>query len=305
MLSPKIEEKLRILEQKYTPMGQSLEAYLDGLIYSDFISYWDYINLDALLNLQQPRTNFPDENIFITYHQITELYFKLILQELTQIPQNASNGAFMLEKIRRTNRYFSHLITSFDIMVEGMDREQFLQFRMALLPASGFQSAQIRMIELVSTHFVNLTKDPETQTSAPTIAEMYPFIYWKRGASELTTGKKTLTLLKFEHKYDKILLELAQSYEHTNICAVFEALPETEKTPELVAELRQYDLNVNVRWKLMHLKSAMRYLQQPKQVVAATGGTNWQQYLPPKNQLRTFFAPIWSSQELADWGKSM
>jgi tryptophan 2,3-dioxygenase len=50
---------------------------LDGLLYADFLTYWDYIHLDTLLSLQSPKTPFPDEEIFIIYHQITELYFKL------------------------------------------------------------------------------------------------------------------------------------------------------------------------------------------------------------------------------------
>ena len=58
---------------------------------------------------------------------------------------------FLLERVRRVNRYFEALTTSFDIMVDGMDPKEFMKFRMSLLPASGFQSAQYRKIELCST----------------------------------------------------------------------------------------------------------------------------------------------------------
>ena len=83
-----IRKKIVQLSEKYGATGQDLKSYLDGLLYADYLSYWDYINLDTLLSLQKPKTDFPDENIFITYHQITELYFKLILNELEQISNN-------------------------------------------------------------------------------------------------------------------------------------------------------------------------------------------------------------------------
>ena len=68
---PEILEKLDLLQNKYSAMGQDLSSYLDGLLYADFLTYWDYINLDTLLNLQQPITPYPDEKVFIIYHQIT------------------------------------------------------------------------------------------------------------------------------------------------------------------------------------------------------------------------------------------
>ena len=78
-------EKLKKLEEKYEINGQNLESYLDGLYEADFLNYWDYIHLDTLLSLQTRRTGFPDEEIFIVFHQVSELYFRLILLELGQI----------------------------------------------------------------------------------------------------------------------------------------------------------------------------------------------------------------------------
>ncbi|MFM7154636.1 MAG: tryptophan 2,3-dioxygenase, partial [Bacteroidota bacterium] len=74
-----IQERLQLLEEKYAAMGQDMKSYLDGLLYADYLTYWDYIHLDTLLSLQSPRTPVPDERIFIMYHQITELYFRLTL----------------------------------------------------------------------------------------------------------------------------------------------------------------------------------------------------------------------------------
>ena len=95
-MEKKIEDKIKMLEDKYAQMGQDIDGYLDGLLISNYLTYWDYIQVDTLLTLQHPKTDFPDETIFIMYHQITELYFKLVLHELNQIANNGpdilSNG---------------------------------------------------------------------------------------------------------------------------------------------------------------------------------------------------------------------
>src|SRR6201985_427230 len=89
-ITPQIEERLQQLQDKYEAMGQDMTSYLDGLLHADFLTYWDYIHLDTLLSLQNPKTPFPDEEIFIIYHQITELYFKLALHECKQIVEHAN-----------------------------------------------------------------------------------------------------------------------------------------------------------------------------------------------------------------------
>src|SRR6476620_10910822 len=92
-LKKEIIERVNQLEEKYSSMGQSLDSYLDGLLLSNYLTYWDYIQVDTLLTLQNPKTDFPDEKIFIMYHQITELYFKLSLKELEQIGHNGRHIA--------------------------------------------------------------------------------------------------------------------------------------------------------------------------------------------------------------------
>ena len=69
----------RLLKEKFDNDGQTINTHLDGLYHSKYVNYWEYVHLDTLLTLQTPKTDFPDELVFITYHQITELYFKLIL----------------------------------------------------------------------------------------------------------------------------------------------------------------------------------------------------------------------------------
>jgi len=310
-LKPEIIERIKLLDEKYQSMGQDLSSYLDGLLYADYLTYWDYIHLDTLLSLQSPKTNIPDEKIFIMYHQVTELYFKLCLHEYHQLAEKEKlDVKFLTARISRINRYFDALITSFDIMVDGMDPQQFLKFRMSLLPASGFQSGQYRMIEICSTTFKHLVAKEVRDTFSDgaddaQIEKMYEHIYWKAGATELATGKKTLTLVQFEEKYQAQFISLAKKFKNTNLWSLYKSLTAEEQQDEkLKLALRQMDVNVNINWPLSHYKSAVRYLQKDPEDIAATGGTNWQKYLPPRFQKRIFYPELWSEDELNEWGKA-
>jgi len=302
-----IDLQISKLEEKYKNSGQDLSSYLDGLLYQRYLTYWDYIHLDTLLSLQIPRTHFPDEEIFIMYHQITELYFKLILHEQKQLVDDKTQEVdFFIEKANRINSYYRVLISSFSIMINGMEREQFLQYRMALLPASGFQSAQYRMIEIYATSMENLVHQTERAnfSSENEIEELYEHIYWKKGATDKATGEKTLTLKQFEYRYTPRLIRIANQVKDSSIYAKYLQLPEKDKQNEsLIKALKELDINANVNWPLMHMGSAYRYLAKDNKPIDATGGTNWKEYLPPSFQKVVFFPELYSKDELNDWGK--
>jgi tryptophan 2,3-dioxygenase len=306
-ITPEIQAKLELLSNKYEALGQDLNSYLDGLLHADVTKYWDYIELDTLLSIQKPKTSYPDEVVFIIYHQITELYFKLALREFEQIGNQSSiEKAFFIDRVGRINRYFEALINSFEIMVNGMEQKQFLKFRMSLLPASGFQSAQYRLIEIYSTDFINLVhKDVREQMIGETdIEKLFEHIYWKEGATEVNTGKKTLTLTQFEERYKDEFIRLGKNCIDKNLWKVFSKLSEADQRDQQVIDvLKQHDINVNINWPLAHYKSAVRYLAKDTTDIAATGGTNWQKYLPPRFQKRIFFPKLWSDQEKDNWGK--
>jgi tryptophan 2,3-dioxygenase len=242
------------------------------------------------------------------YHQITELYFKLSLREFEQLGERENiDKAFFLSRVARINRYFEALIKSFEIMIEGMEREQFLKFRMSLLPASGFQSAQYRQIEIYSTDFINLVdkRDRVNFKVDDPIETMYSHIYWKSGATEVETGKKTLTLIQFEEKYKDSFIALGEKCRDKNLWQNYLRLSkEDQEKPEVKEALRTNDSNVNVNWPLAHYKSAVRYLAKDSSDIAATGGTNWQKYLPPRFQKRIFYPELWTTEEYENWGKA-
>ncbi|WP_405200238.1 tryptophan 2,3-dioxygenase family protein [Christiangramia sp. LLG6405-1] len=306
-IKPEIAERIGKLEEKFKNSGQDMGSYLDGLLYDRYLSYWDYISVDTLLSLQKTNTHFPDEMIFITYHQITELYFKLIIHEQKQIIETTTlTSAYFVEKLNRINRYFRILIDSFDVMIKGMEREQFLKFRMALLPASGFQSAQFRMIELYSTPLENLVDFNLRNefTVENSSEELFENIYWKKGGIDLETGEKTLTLKQFEKRYTPRFLRIAKDVYGNTIYQRYQAMHEDDRQNEdLQQALRNFDVNVNINWLLMHMGAAYRYLSKKDETIKATGGTNWKKFLPPSFQRVSFFPELWSQEELNDWGK--
>lgn len=330
MPSPESLAWLAKLEQKYAADQQDVNLYLEGAYHRRYVSYWDYVRLDTLLSLQAPLTNLPDEPIFIMYHQITELYFKLCLHEYEQIGFTDGIGAEkLLMRVRRVNRYFRHLTESFAVMREGMERAQFLQFRTTLAPASGFQSAQYRKIELASTPLGTLVGRERRADlgDAPTHAALMERLYWRAGAKVESTGAKALTLTRFEERYDAELTAWAARWQGHTLWEVYQRLPEADRTaPELLKEMKALDKQINWLWPNVHVKTAARYLADPEaaphpgaaigpdpeQATTAppqpptsptgTGGTNWAKYLPPVHQRRIFFPALWTEQEVAAWG---
>ncbi|MFT5861200.1 MAG: tryptophan 2,3-dioxygenase, partial [Flavobacteriaceae bacterium] len=67
------EELIQGIVEKYEAMGQNPDTHLSGLLHAEPMTYWDFIQVDALLGLQTQRTQLKDEMVFIMYHQINEL----------------------------------------------------------------------------------------------------------------------------------------------------------------------------------------------------------------------------------------
>jgi len=296
------------LNEKFHAIGQNTDVHLEGLLYAKPMNYWDYIHTDALLNLQIQRTTLPDEMVFIMYHQINELLFKMILWEIEQVADKKELTApFFSERLDRISRYFDMLSSSFEIMGDGMEVEQYMKFRNTLTPASGFQSAQYRMIEFSSTELINLI-DIRFRT---TIDRNTPFehafehLYWQAAGKDYATGKKSTLLILFEEKYKNDFIVFMQKYNTLNLWSKFKSLPkEAQKDVQLVNSMRHYDHTVNVLWVMAHLNAAAKYLESGEKAAEATGGSDWKKYMHPKCQKRIFFPALWSEKELAEWGIS-
>ena len=297
------------LKEKYEALNQDVETHLEGLLHSKPINYWDYIQTDALLNLQVQRTVFPDENVFIMYHQISELLFKMILSEIEQVAKNKSiNAAIFTDKIMRISRYFDVLTSSFSIMKDGMDIEQYNKFRTTLTPASGFQSAQYRKIEFSSTELINLIDNRFRGTidRNSSYENAFEHLYWQAAGKDYKTGKKTYTLLAFEARYKEEFIRFTKFYQKNNLWSKFKSLPiGNQKDKDLVKAMRHYDYTVNIKWVLAHYKTANHYLNIGGKTAEATGGSEWVKYMHPKYQKRIFFPDLWTEKEIETWGTNI
>ena len=300
------EEILKAIEEKYDKLGVPVDAMLQGLLHSTPITYWDYIQTDALLGLQTPRTNQPDEMVFIMYHQVNELIFKMILWEIDQIakPIKISATKFTMH-LNRISRYFDMLCNSFSVMTEGMEREQYLKFRNTLTPASGFQSAQYRKIEFASTELINLidVRFRNTINRSSSFKNAYNHLYWQAAGKNYTTGQKSTLLNLFEKKYMGDFIDFMEDYNDINLSLKFKQLPkEVQEDEGLIKAMRHYDYTVNVKWVMQHYKAAAKYIGGKETDLEATGGSNWRKYMHPKYQRRIFYPYLWSKDELNNWG---
>ncbi|MFK7756528.1 MAG: tryptophan 2,3-dioxygenase family protein [Flavobacteriales bacterium] len=270
------------------------------------VSYWEYINVESLLALQRPKTDVPDEQIFIMYHQINELLFKMILREMTQISEkNQISAEEFTMRLDRISRYFNVLSASFEIMGDGMEKQQYLDFRTSLSPASGFQSGQYRMIEIASTELINLIDygfRANIDRNTP-YEHAFEHMYWQAAGKNYETGEKSLMLSEFEKKYKSELIAFMKERNTTNLYAKFKSLPEEVRSDEkLVKAMRHYDHTVNVEWVMAHLNAAAKYLDSDEETIEATGGSDWKKYMHPSSQRRIFFPELWSKKELEEWG---
>ena len=300
------EKLLKDIENKYKKIGVPLDAMLEGLLWSTPITYWDYIQTDALLGLQIPRTDQPDEMVFIMYHQVNELLFKMVLWEIDQVAKSDEISADKFSMhLMRISRYFDMLSNSFSVMADGMEREQYLKFRNTLTPASGFQSAQYRKIEFASTELINLidARYRDTIDRNSPFKNAYDHLYWQAAGKNHSTGEKSVLIKLFDKKYMGDFIDFMEDYNECNLSKKFKQLPvEIQKDKALIKAMRHYDYTVNVKWVLAHYDAAGKYLGGKEKELEATGGSSWRKYLHPKYQRRIFYPFLWSEEELKNWG---
>ena len=308
-MDKELTNKINQLKDKFDAIDQNLDTHLDGLLHSKPITYWDYIQTDALLNLQTQRTLLPDEMVFIMYHQINELLLKMILWQMEQVSHHKKiTTDFFVSRLMRVSRYFDMLSESFTIMGDGMEREQYMKFRDTLTPASGFQSVQYRMIEFYSTEVINLidyrfraTIDRETPYE-----HAFEHLYWQAAGKNHSTGEKSVLIKLFDKKYMGDFIDFMEDYNECNLSKKFKQLPkEVQKDATLIEAMRHYDYTVNVTWVMAHYNAAKYYILGKKGDGIATGGSDWQKYMHPEYQKRIFFPELWSQKEIDNWGTNV
>jgi len=208
---------------------------------------------------------------------------------------------FFSEKLTRVRRYFDMLSSSFNVMGDGMEKEQYMKFRNTLTPASGFQSAQYRLIEFASTELINLIdfRFRATIDRNTPYEHAYDHLYWQAAGKDHATGKKNTLITLFERRYKAEFLSKMESYNTTNLWTKFKQLPDAIKNNiDLRNAMRHYDHTVNVKWVMAHYDAAGKYLGNAE----ATGGSDWRKYMHPRYQRRIFFPDLWTKEELENWG---
>ena len=123
-------------------------------------AYWEYIQVEPLLRLQsgfeEDEGGLANEEVlFITVHQVFELWFKLVFRELKsardlfhspRVEEQELSG--VVARLRRARTIFQVAVRHFEV-IETLGTREYLEFRTKLMPASGFQSAGLRKIEIM------------------------------------------------------------------------------------------------------------------------------------------------------------
>jgi tryptophan 2,3-dioxygenase len=161
------------------------------------LSYGSYLKVAELLDLQHGMSEEHDELLFIVAHQVYELWFKVVLDELeaTRTRIDADDIFFARHHLRRVHVVERLLIEQIEVL-ETMSPQDFLAFRSQLAPASGFQSVQFREIEFLSglkepKYLGRIEGTPEEMNrlrrrlEEPTLADAFRSLVERRGSPAL------------------------------------------------------------------------------------------------------------------------
>jgi tryptophan 2,3-dioxygenase len=175
------------------------------------LTYGGYLRVPELLSQQVPESDPPahDELLFITIHQVYELWFQLLLAELTDARDRMLAGEAYLPRVRleRCHAIERVLVGQVDV-IDTMTPQDFLAFRTKLAPASGFQSAQFREIEFLSglkdpgflDRLRGLTADEEARLKRrldePSLWDGYLALLSTSGFGVSTASERTTALVR-------------------------------------------------------------------------------------------------------------
>jgi tryptophan 2,3-dioxygenase len=233
------------------------------------LNYGSYLALGELLDLQRPRSEpeHPDELLFIVVHQASELWFKLILHELsgliTLLEANDTLGA--LTSVKRVNALV-RIVTGQLSALETLPPQRFAQFRGYLGTSSGSQSVQFRAIEAMSgmrdEHFLKV-------------------IAQHGGVPPLV--QEALDRPTLQELFDKLLdahnVTVEQIYTETN-----------QRPLQMLAEgLLEYEQGFAM-WRFLHVQLVERIIGPD---TGGTGGTLGSKYLQ-KTISQKFFPKLWA-----------
>jgi len=248
------------------------------------LTYGGYLRLPELLAQQQPQVIPPahDELLFITVHQAYELWFKQLLHELTAARDAMTPGeTWRARQLLQRAHVIERLLVSQIDVLETMTPQDFLQFRSALAPASGFQSVQFRELEFLSgakdpgfvARFRSLTDAERARLARrlaePTLWDAYLDLLGTQGLPAATD--------------DQILESLV---------AVARDRARRDDLWQLAEDLLTHDEMAGL-WRARHVQMVERQIGTK----SGTGGSTGAPYLHRRVPLR-YYPLLW---ELRDW----
>jgi tryptophan 2,3-dioxygenase len=245
------------------------------------LSYGGYLRLPQLLAQQQPQSEAPDELLFITIHQVYELWFKLLLHELEVARDVMSRGELWQARhlFQRVHAVERVLIEQVEVL-ETMTPQDFLKFRAKLSPASGFQSVQFRELEFLSglkdAAYLGRLKD----ATGPELARL------RRRLDEPTLWDAYLTALSQRG------LPVSDDEIMGTLLAVARDRRSYDDLWQLAEDLLTHDATA-ARWRARHVQMVERQIGTK----SGTGGSTGAPYLRGRTRLH-YFPLLW---ELRAW----
>ena len=243
------------------------------------LTYGSYLRVAELLDQQRVESDPPahDELLFITIHQVYELWFKQLLHELTAVRDAMFGGSLWWARhlLVRVHTIESVLIQQVGVL-ETMTPQDFLAFREKLSPASGFQSVQFRELEFLSgakdsgylQRFRGLTDDEEgrlrLRLEEPTLWDAFLEVLGQRGLPAGTDEEVSESLRTVAHTRE----------QYADVWAVSEAL------------LQHDELAAN--WRARHVTMVERMIGSK----SGTGGSSGSTYLRGRLPLR-YYPLLW------------
>jgi tryptophan 2,3-dioxygenase len=246
------------------------------LDFAGAMTYGDYLQLDAMLGAQQPRSKDHNELLFIIQHQATELWMKLMIHELTAARDHvrADDLQPAFKMLARVARIMAQLNQSWDVL-STLTPAEYSSFRADLGNSSGFQSYQYRMIEFLlgnknavlmepHRHREDLFRTLDALNSAPSIYDEAIRLLARRGfkVDRQCVERDWSTLHVFN---DSVCAAWVQVYRGTG--QHWELYELAEKLVDLEDAFRQ--------WRFRHVTTVERIIGAKR----GTGGTSGVNYL--------------------------
>jgi tryptophan 2,3-dioxygenase len=253
------------------------------------LSYGEYLHLEKLLTAQQPLSTEHNEMLFIIVHQVSELWMRLILHELTASLECIRKDDLgpALKMLARISRTQTQLLSVWDVL-STMTPFEYSAFRNTLGRSSGFQSVQYRLIEFLfgNKNAQMLTVHERDPVEHATLA---------RALAAPSLYDEVLQLLSrrgYEIPQDYLTRDFSEPYQTSKQVAgawlgVYHNAEKGWDLYELAERLVDLDHNFQL-WRFHHLKTVERIIGYKP----GTGGTGGVSYLAKALELR-FFPELW------------